>query len=250
MENIPLVSAICITNDRTDLLKRSITCFLAQTYAHKELIVAFPADDPATADLLKHFSSPMIKPFPIENAVNITLGQKRNMGIEQSSGTYFCTWDDDDWFHPRRIAAQVDFVLQKQQRSCALSKILVYDSQEGAAYQTFSRPWEGSLLCERSAISEHVRFGDMDRGEDSVLVCALQEKGWLDTLNNPMLYIYVYHGRNTCDRDHWVENIMSPGIRLPRETATFISGMLQFPEPVESQSAELERVFQEIRFSY
>lgn len=222
----PRVSAICITDHRIDFLKRSTNCFLRQTYPNKELVVVFPFDDEETGEYLSSLDSPEIRLIPVDPSDPISLGEKRNLGIQLSDGYYFCTWDDDDWYHQDRIANQVAHLQSTGLRSTTLSNVLVYDMQEKEAFISYARPWEQTLLCERSVIKEGIRYGNLNKGEDSVLVSALKRMETVNVLFSPWSYIYIYHGGNTWHREHWNDNIFQPGKKLGAEFNTLVADIL------------------------
>jgi glycosyltransferase involved in cell wall biosynthesis len=213
----PRVSAICITDHRIDFLQRSAECFLQQHYPNKELVVVFPENDDETGDYLASLNSSEIRMIPIDPSDPISLGEKRNLAIQMSDGFYFCTWDDDDWFHTDRIASQVAHIQKTGKRSSTISNVLVYDTVQMEAYLSFRRPWEQTLLCEKSVMNDGVQYGNVNRGEDSVLISALKQNDWVDALFEPHLYVYIFHGHNTWHRQHWEQNIFRPGKKLSPE---------------------------------
>jgi len=222
----PHVSAICITDRRLEFLKRSTNCFLQQTYPNKELVVVFPLDDDETGEYLSSLDSPEIRLIPFDPSDPISLGEKRNLGIHLSDGHYFCTWDDDDWYHQDRIAHQVAHLQRTGLRSTTLSNVLVYDTLEQEAFLSFRRQWEQTLLCERSVIRQGLRYGNLDKGEDSVLISSLKQMGTVDMLFAPWSYIYIYHGGNTWHREHWKQNIFQPGKKLSKEFSSIVADIL------------------------
>jgi glycosyltransferase involved in cell wall biosynthesis len=220
------VSAICITDHRLEYLRRSVTCFLQQSYPHKELVVVFPHHDLETRHYLESLASAEIRLIPVPSEDAISLGEKRNLAITMSTGYYFCTWDDDDWYHTDRIAHQVEQLIRTGQRSSAIANVLVFDTVENESYLSFLRPWEQTLLCEKSVFSSAVRYGNMNRGEDSVLISSLIQNDWLDVLFEPFLYVYIFHGGNTWHRQHWQQNIFRPGKKLDHDFSNILSEAL------------------------
>ena len=57
----PLVSCLCVTRGRVALLRRSVACFLSQTYTPCELVIVYGADDLATRDFVGTLNSPWIR---------------------------------------------------------------------------------------------------------------------------------------------------------------------------------------------
>ena len=53
-------------------------------------------------------------------------------------------------------------------------------------------------------------------GEDTTTVAAIRARKLLHTFHAPMLYTYVVHGNNSCDRQHFDELIRYAGTHPPR----------------------------------
>jgi glycosyltransferase involved in cell wall biosynthesis len=221
----PRVSAICITDNRTAFLSRAIDCFLAQDYPNKELVVAFPDHDYATAHLIARISHTDIVALPIRQP--ITLGGKRNYAIRMSSGFYFCCWDDDDWYHSARIRKQVELLRTTRNPASVLGDVLLYNTITHEAYLSFKRPWEQTILGERKLVLDGMQYGDVDRGEDSRLIQALLDNNALTIHHNPMLYVYNFHGGNICSQAHWENNIFRHGKKLSPEANDLVLAMQQ-----------------------
>lgn len=106
--NPPLVSVIICVYNAEKYLKDAINSFLAQDYAHKELIVV---DDASTDNSPKIASS-----FPeiqlVSFSKNIGLPRSRNIGIEATSGEYIAFLDADDLWVRDRLSRQVQFHLE------------------------------------------------------------------------------------------------------------------------------------------
>ncbi|WP_165824065.1 glycosyltransferase family 2 protein [Pseudochryseolinea flava] len=223
--NNPFVSAICITEKRPHLLERAVTCFQAQYYQNKELIILFLSDDIATAAYVRTIEDPSIKIMSIP--APMTLGERRNLAIRVSQGEYFCAWDDDDWYHPSRISEQMNHIQRTNLPACTLSRIILMNVVLEKAYLSFHRPWEGSLICARRTFDEGFVYGNYNRGEDSILVQALLDQSLVAIHHNPVLYIYNYHGTNISGKDHWDNNIFQHGMPLGQEARDLALSMLK-----------------------
>lgn len=93
-----MISCLCITYSRVDLLEEAIESFLRQTYkGAKELIIINDCEDQVL-----HFDHPEVFILNIPRRVN-TVGEKRDMSIALAKGNYFLHWDDDDICLPHRI---------------------------------------------------------------------------------------------------------------------------------------------------
>jgi len=99
--NLPFLSAICLTAGRPEHLEEAIAAYLAQDYQGPSELVVFntwPKQQLVLAD-----------PHPRIRIINCTrrppsLGEARNMAIEASHGTHIVTWDDDDYYLPHHLS--------------------------------------------------------------------------------------------------------------------------------------------------
>ena len=210
---LPLVSCLCVTRARVRMLKRAVRCFAAQTYGRKELIIVYHADDRETTTLvasLAHDSS--IRGVEAQAAGTQTLGELRNLSVSQARGEYVAQWDDDDWYAPERLEAQMNALRQHPDaQACVLRRWLLHDHLTGTAYVSGRRPWEGSLVARRAALPSYPLLA---RAEDTQVIAAIARSGHLVLLDRPELYIYCYHGSNTWDRAHFERNLVAHATRL------------------------------------
>jgi glycosyltransferase involved in cell wall biosynthesis len=213
----PLVSCLCVTRDRPQLLRRAVNCFRRQDYEPRELVVVFESDDAATRGLLDGLRDPAIRRLEIPASPKLSLGALRNLGVASCRGHYLAQWDDDDWYAPNRLGAQIAALRATQVAACVLARWILYDAEREAAFMSVRRPWEGSLVAERSALPA---YPELARGEDTVVIGALLAAGRLVALDDPWQYVYVFHGANTWERSHFERNLVAHATRLaPHEEA-------------------------------
>ena len=98
-----LVSCAMVTKQRLNVLPRAVAWFQRQSYPDRELIVVNDADD-GTKEYLAALRDKRIVYIRPEQAC---LGELRNVAVTHARGTYLAQWDDDDWYHPDRLALQV-----------------------------------------------------------------------------------------------------------------------------------------------
>jgi len=210
------------------LLDRAIRCFRQQTYRNKELVIAYSDNNRATADYVKHLHGFPVVVVVFPAARNLTLGEKRNLAIENSNGFYFCVWDDDDFFSRSRIKRQVQYLQATSFKSVVLRRVLVFDSLQEEAYLSAERwAWEQTLLCEKSVMTDpELRYASLDRAEDSAFIFNLREKHLLTSFKSSALYVYVYHGRNTSNQLHWHENIFRYSSKLSGAKSRLVKEVL------------------------
>jgi glycosyltransferase involved in cell wall biosynthesis len=107
-----LVTCITITQvSRAALLADAVRDFLRQTYAERELLILHDGDAAAhraLQDLLQRLG---VEAAPAQCACNAPAPRPRwasccNEALALSRGELICQWDDDDRYHPERLALQ------------------------------------------------------------------------------------------------------------------------------------------------
>ena len=245
--DLPLVSCICLTHNNPDFLKRSIRCFQSQAYSNKELIVAFSSDNYAAEEFLNQLNDCSIRPLTFPSDGSITLGEKRNIAIEYSRGAYWCVWDDDDWYSSYRISYCIDALSATSFKSVTLSNVVLFDQTTNDAYVSATRyGWEPTLLCDRTLFQNpDLRYVKREHGEDSPLVANLKKGNFLLTISHPASYVYVYHGKNTFQREHWEVNILPWAKRLLPHQSMLVEQILTGQLSELEASARLEKVLED-----
>ena len=201
----PLISCVCVTRRKPELLARAIECFSAQTYPNKEMIILYEDDDPATAAFVAAGfpADSGVRLFRVPAYPKIALGELRNLAVRIARGEFVCQWDDDDWYHMRRLEEQYVKLFEEGRHGSIMTQWLVFDSLTSTAYVSHVRLWEGSILCKKS-ILQLKAYEDKPLGEDTATIEYLARIDCLHFLaETPGLYIYVYHGSNTWNYDHW-----------------------------------------------
>jgi glycosyltransferase involved in cell wall biosynthesis len=204
------------------MLRRSIQCFLNQTYRDRELVVVYQSDDEATRQFLAQLRETSIHPVEVPAAPRLSLGSLRNIARQAGTGTYVAQWDDDDWCSPARLAEQMAAIRETGKRGCVLTRWTLYDYLTKRAYVSGERRWEATIVVERAILPS---YPDVAKREDTPVVDELNRQGQLTLLDRPELYIYTYHGKNTWDRHHW-EQILSVSRPLGRKTSRQMTALL------------------------
>ncbi|WP_207485873.1 glycosyltransferase [Arenibaculum pallidiluteum] len=195
----PRISCLMVTRGRTALAKAAIDSFLRQTYPDKELVIVSEEEDPELLDHVRSKPGNLIKVVLVRGGTP-TLGELRNVAVEQASGPLVCQWDDDDLYDPRRLEVQHAVLARTKAHACMLQRWMVWwPGQERLAVSS-RRTWEGSLLCLKSAMT---RYPGLRRGEDTPVVDHLLATARVALFDLPRLYVYRVHGANTFGPDHF-----------------------------------------------
>ena len=242
--DLPLISCICITRGNPRMLTRIIECFDAQTYAHKELVIV------CEEDALQHKSFLHLEGLHKDNrqlivvkkVPKLSLGELRNAGINAARGEFVCQWDDDDWYHVDRLTDQYNELSRSGLDGCIMTQWLILDTISKRAYISNARLWEGSILCRKTVLQEKV-YEAKHIGEDTATIEYLASRGCLSFLKDqPLLYIYTYHGNNTWDQEHW-NFIFKCGTALPQAASMHIDDIVNGKHTVQAGSLLLDEIF-------
>jgi glycosyltransferase involved in cell wall biosynthesis len=104
--DLPLVSVIIPTYNRSKLLQIAVESVLAQTYPKIEVIVV---DDGSTDDTVETMAQ-YARSVTYLRQINQDVAAARNTGIRAASGEYLTFLDDDDLILPTKIERQVQIL--------------------------------------------------------------------------------------------------------------------------------------------
>lgn len=205
-----MISCLMVTRPgRERHLRASLACFAGQTVAERELVIVHDGDEDChhgIVALTGEFSGAEIRVYA--EAPGQTLGVLRNVSVEMARYPVICQWDDDDLYHPERLARQYRRLEDEAADFCFLTdqlhlfrqgNLLFWD--DWSVEQWPGNCIQGTLLGRRDRM---VPYPDLLRGEDTGLlhqlvaadrtVTTLSGLGWL--------YIYIYHGDNAWELEH------------------------------------------------
>jgi glycosyltransferase involved in cell wall biosynthesis len=201
--NLPSISCLCVTNGRKTELERAIRCFKAQSYPNKDLLIVCLDNDPIAGGVIGNINDPSISYLKVPSNLKLSLGELRNLSVQSCTGDFFCQWDDDDWYHNKRLEIQMNSILCSFKPACLLTHVFMFDTSENQAYLSHLNVWEGSILCDKSIFKDDIMYDQTPKAEDTYLKKNLESKNLIFPLIMPHLYTYVVHGKNTWDRDHF-----------------------------------------------
>jgi glycosyltransferase involved in cell wall biosynthesis len=197
--DLPLISALMVTRGRPRQAQLAIQTFQAQTYQNRELVVVDDDSDPTLARWISTQADPHIRLVRLSDAQQ-TLGELRNLALEQAHGLYVCQWDDDDLHDPLRLEVQLQTLRVRGAQASLLARWMIWWPQHQRLALSCYRNWEGSLLCRRSLMPA---YPCLRRGEDSQLLEQLSNSVRVARIDMPRLYLYVVHGTNTFEQEHF-----------------------------------------------
>ena len=210
----PLVSCLMVTRparSRETYLRQSVADYLRQTHPRRELVLVLDRGDPATrASLLAYVASLRRDDIRVvEPGDGLSLGALRNSSLAEARGELACQWDDDDRYHPGRVATQVALLRGAGANALCLEEVLQWFPAAGSLYcinfrRTEARAMPGSLLMRRGLPVAYPETGPKaSHGEDTALAVQLHALGGFSAAaGHPHLYVYRSHGANTWNDDH------------------------------------------------
>lgn len=179
------------------MLQRAIACFDMQDYPNKELVISYPINDLATKNIVDQIEQLSdIKIVRLERHEQEKLGTSRNNAVSAANGVFVCFWDDDDWYSADRISQQLSVLKDGPFKASILMNVLIHDEEIKKTYYSLYRYFQGTLLCEKETLIE-TNCSDTDRREmDPVISYLLSKNVLFHIIENPGIYIFMYHGNN------------------------------------------------------
>jgi glycosyltransferase involved in cell wall biosynthesis len=196
---------------RLALAMQAIADFGGQTHRERELVIVHDGDAAFHENLASMAASVteamvnVLRPAP-----GSTLGALRNLAVKRAAGDFVCQWDDDDRYHPQRLALQMQALRDERKDFCFLVDQLHWIRERG---EMFWDDWnaeaypmnlvQGTLLGRRELMPA---YPDLARGEDTGLVLGILQRGYgIARLRGAgWCYVYVCHGSNAWDVQHHV----------------------------------------------
>jgi len=122
-QKLPFVSVCTPTFNRRPFIETMFKCFKNQDYpmSRIEWIIVDDGSD-KIEDLVETSGIPQIKYFKYDK--KMTLGKKRNLMHEKSTGSIIVYMDDDDYYPPTRISHAVDKLKKNPNALAAGSSII------------------------------------------------------------------------------------------------------------------------------
>jgi glycosyltransferase involved in cell wall biosynthesis len=215
LHELPKISCLMVTRGRIALARRAIRCYAGQTYPRRQLVIV--SDDEfrnrrALERYVAYLALDSVR-FVYPEADQLSLGQLRNISLEAADGDIICQWDDDDCYHPERLAIQLAHMLEGNARACYLTDHLqLLEADRALVWVDWTlggRSGEGQLLPGTMMAFKDRRFRYpetgpyVNRGEDSVFLNDLYRSVPVVPLSRMgYIYLYTYHGANTFSKEH------------------------------------------------
>lgn len=239
----PLVSCLMVTlpvRYRLPFFRQSVADYCRQTHARRELVIVTDQGEPAArAELVAHVASLGRDDIRIVDVPGKhTLGALRNASVANARGELLCLWDDDDRFHPDRIATQASILRAQRPAALCLEDAFQYFPAARTLHlvsfrATRERVLPGSLMMRRDAAPRYPEEGPTSlRGEDSAGLRQIRAHGGIGVVTGiPHLYVYVSHGENTWGAGHHrmiADRLSIPCARILQREASLREGLAAY----------------------
>jgi glycosyltransferase involved in cell wall biosynthesis len=206
----PLVSCVMVTRNRAALARRALACLDAQTWPNLELVVIDDGDEDYEPVLGPLRARCAVRYVRLHGQPRLKLGELRNMALSMAAGTYVAQWDDDEWYHPTRVARQMEAIRRQDLDAVVLKWTLMHMDVapfgEHLYRADLGRGTPGTILHRRAAAPSYPALG---RDEDGVFLRRLGRVMRLGMVDGPHSHLFIrcFHGGNTWDRAHFLRRL-------------------------------------------
>jgi len=213
---VPFVSCLMVTRNRASLARRAVACFANQTWPHRELVIVDDGDQDYRPMLAEFDDLGLdIRYIRRRSAPGVRLGDLRNTSLDLAAADWCIQWDDDEWYHPERIATQMSAVAGHTAVLLRWTLMAIEGGRhDGLAFRAdagIATP--GTVLHRRDA----ARYPSLARGEDSVFLREIRSAGSVKVLGREASHLFVrcFHGANTWDEQHFLRRLHRRPIDWP-----------------------------------
>jgi glycosyltransferase involved in cell wall biosynthesis len=240
-----MISALMVTQaGRRNFALTAMADFAAQTHSRRELVVVHDGDaafDETLAAAAARHADTNIR--IIQAGPDQTLGELRNLSLAEAAGDFVCQWDDDDRYHPSRLAEQWMALRNDDGNFCFLQQQMHFFAD---TRQMFLVDWDteaypmnfvqGSMLARRSSVPS---YPALPRGEDTAVVREVLRQGHPVTrvANKAWLYVYICHEANAWSSAHHRAIARAKGAgeaRLLAARRTLESRLFEYDPPLRA----------------
>ncbi len=137
----PLVSVVLPVFNAEETVGMAIQSLLRQTYSHLEIVIINDGSTDASAAVISQISDARIRVLQQDHQ---GLVPALRLGCAEARGEYLVRLDADDFAHPRRVAAQVDYL--EKHPEVGLLGTWARIEHVGAAAQIFAPPADDLAL--------------------------------------------------------------------------------------------------------
>lgn len=104
---MPLVSIITPTRNRPALLSEAIQSVLSQTFSDLEMLIVDDGSHPSVQPVVERFADSRLRYFFQQHG---GCSAARNLAMQAARGKYIAFLDDDDLYHPEKLAREAAYL--------------------------------------------------------------------------------------------------------------------------------------------
>jgi len=144
---LPFVSIITVTYNRKQMFPMAVRNWELFNYPRDKMewIIIDDSDDGSKLSNILPISN-QIKYYRLQTTGRLSIGQKRNFGVEHATHDYIVFMDDDDYYYPLSIYARIAILLKYPKYDLVgVTDLDIYDM-----VNDFSARVKGSFISEAS----------------------------------------------------------------------------------------------------
>jgi hypothetical protein len=174
-EDLPDISIVTLTKDRREFMSLANYCYLIQSYPEDKIewIIVDDGEDSIEDTLI---GIPNVKYIRCDKPM--TIGEKRNLGVESAMYDYICMMDDDDVYPENSILFRITMLLKEPLRECVFcTTIPCYDITKFTSFMNvppitlkMSERVSEATLCFTKKFWEERKFDDIQIAEGNTFV--------------------------------------------------------------------------------
>jgi glycosyltransferase involved in cell wall biosynthesis len=202
-DTLPKVSVVTITRDRRAFMPLAKYCFLAQGYPEDKLEWVIVDDG---KDQIKDLVSDLPNVKYVLCDEPMTIGAKRNLGVQSASHDMLVMMDDDDVYPNNSLLTRVAFMLAEPKKSCVFSTTIpCYDIHDKKSFMNVppntlpmrERVSEATLAFTR-AFWEEQKFPDEQIAEGGAFIRGREQM--CREVSPQDVIVSLVHSKNTSSR--------------------------------------------------
>ncbi len=224
----PLVSCLMVTSGERSSIRLALECYRRQLYGRREMVIVTYLDRlEAVRAVLEALGVADASLHGVGRG--LSLGEMRNVAVARAGGDILVQWDDDDLCDPARITTAAAILTQSPAAAAMLWRVLIWWPQLETAAVSESRLWENSIAVWRENAPV---YPALNRLEDTHAVEYLAATQSVAAVEMPLLYVYVAHGANTCEDEHFLGHMQRAACVLRGADYAELIGLLANRMPI------------------
>lgn len=202
-DELPDVSIITLTRNRKEFMSLAKYCYLIQTYPEDKLewVIVDDSDDPIEEELMGIQNVTYVRCEP-----GMTIGAKRNLGIEKAMYDTLVMMDDDDVYPENSVLHRVAMLMKEPVKDCAFcTTIPCYDIVQYSSFMNvppmslaFSQRMSEATLIFTRKFWEDRKFEDIQVAEGDAFIQG--RESMCRELSPQEVIVSLVHPKNTSSR--------------------------------------------------